>query len=69
MEVLQEILNECKLLREEHRQRSLGIMLLVRMVSQRNDKHVKIMMEVIQNMLATQDELLKLFLTCEKPTI
>jgi len=69
MEVLEEILNECKLLREEHRQRSLGIMLLIRMVSQRNDKHVKIMMEVIQNMLATQDELLKLFLTCENPTI
>ena len=69
MEVLEEILNECKLLREEHRQRSLSIMLLIRMVSQRNDKHVKIMMEVIQNMLATQDELLKLFLTCENPTI
>jgi len=69
MQVLHEILNECKLLREEHRQRTLGIMLLIRMVSRRNDKHVKIVMEVLQNMLATQDEMLTLILTCKSPSI
>jgi ribosomal 50S subunit-associated protein YjgA (DUF615 family) len=57
--LLKDILDECKLMREEHRQRSLGTLMIIKMAKGTHVKTLHMVMEVLQNMLSTQEEVLR----------